>query len=216
MELCPVVDAAPGQHLQEERGSREPTGCGGPSGGPSAKPPRASTHQRDLGPGARRGAVEGRARGGRWFAGQQRPQAGKGHERGGRRQPGSHQDPDSRHGRAGTAGSEGQAAEEFRAETDCACALSPVRPNSRSTPVGGAAPAQSPPPPASAPVGGAALAQSSCPVGESGIGWDRGGSGPASACRASGPRPCPGHSPRVSCKVQAPPSSRSDLHRAEP
>lgn len=118
MELRPVVDPAPGQHLREERGSRRPTrwglpraggawvlrlrGC--PASGTSPQSPAVVTHQRDLGPRARRGAVEGRARGGRWFVGQEGPQAGERRECGGRRQPGSHQGPDSCHGRAGQQG----------------------------------------------------------------------------------------------------------------
>lgn len=161
MQLGPVVDSAPGQHLRKERGSRGCTcwGRGGfqlrgwgvvPDLGAPPKRPRACPHQRDLGPGARRGAVEGRTRGGRRFVGQERPPAGERRERGGRRQPGSHQGPDSRHGRAGTAGSHGHTAETARA----GLARSRLRSHSVPAPLplapaGGVAPAQSPPRPAS-------------------------------------------------------------------
>lgn len=119
VELRAVVHSAAGQHLREGRGSwgvHLGRGWGAQLGRPALTAPRARTHQRDPGPGSRRGAVEGRARGGRQSAGQQRPQAEEGRKRGGRRQPGSHQSPDGSHGRTETAGLKGHAAEGSRAE----------------------------------------------------------------------------------------------------
>lgn len=121
-------------------------GWGAGLGLPAPTAPRACTHQRDPGPGSRRGAVEGRARGGRQSAGQQRPQAEERRKRGGRRQAGRHQGPDSCHGRTETAGLEGHTAAGSRAERSLPRLRSrPVSSsNPASAPAGGAAPAQSP------------------------------------------------------------------------
>lgn len=134
------------------------TGRGEPDLGGPPQSPRARTHQRDPGPRPRRGAVEGRARGGRWPSEQQRPQTGHRRERrGGCHQPGCQEGPDRRHGRAGTAGSEGHNAEETRAGTrSVAPAQSPNFAFARAA-VGGAAPAQSPGSAAAQPEGSGAF-----------------------------------------------------------
>lgn len=67
--------------------------------GPRFQSPQvpASAHHCNPGPGARRGGVEGRARGGRRSAEGQRPQAGTRREPGGHRQPCRRQSPEHRH-----------------------------------------------------------------------------------------------------------------------
>lgn len=144
MELCPVVDSAPGQHLREERGSREVHVVGVPDlQGPRPMALRSYTHQRDPGPGPRCGAMEGRARGGCWPAGQQLLEAGERRKGRSRRQPGSHQSPNSRHGHGGdcgVAGSQGRGA--GHRTTQLHLRSRPF--GAARAPVGGAAPAHSP------------------------------------------------------------------------